>query len=166
MFVLRKYGGEYEDAWTYNMAVSKDRSALEVLSKKDEEKYTRRERVRIALETLYAQFLLENPKPEILANYKEIVKWQSGIHMRDITPQMREERDATIKFNDDLSSLNIEIQETWRQNFWIPSLQKFLESNEDAFEIGLTGEDSYGLTHGYLNFIETPKYSIEEIDVI
>lgn len=87
---------------------------------------------------------------------KEIKKWRAGIHMNEITQEMRDERNATKEYNNQVVKELGKVREEWqkRKDQWTT---EFLNS------IGVPEENHSKIQHGSTWEIDETTYEIEKI---
>lgn len=87
---------------------------------------------------------------------KEIKKWKAGIHMNEITQEMRDERNATKEYNNQIIEVDRKIREAWekRKDQWAGEFLNFIGIPEDKHE-----KIKYGSTWK----IDETTYEIEKL---
>ena len=164
-FILVASGGSYEDAWQSNVAVSRDKIAIEELKIKKENE---REFIAACSEKLDAfikEWEMKNPfDPNILEKTVAVPKWPSGIDQRMITKEMRIERDTVRNFNNQVCFRNSE-RITRHNKLRMVAELEFCEALElfDVVDRESFHESfiSYRL-HQHINV----RYEIEEVEEI
>lgn len=124
MYILIESGGEYEDRWKRNIAVSVDVTKLE--AERDKIATEQSETISLMQRINDIQSLWTRQNSSVTCGEKQkITRWPAGIHQRDISDAMRKQRDyeyAAIKAWDE----EYQTRYNMRNAKWLMVLQEFL----------------------------------------
>jgi len=161
MFVLIESGGEYEGKWEKIVCGSEDKQLLisrgEKLKAEREVMSKFMDKQSSLIDKLYSN----GSYPQFDRNkLREIKKRKSGISNKEITPEMRSERDADLAYNAKLNEDHSKLIEEWNENIKKPAILALYEQE------GITPPESeYEYPSSY--FYDTSvTYDIEEIEVL
>jgi hypothetical protein len=146
--------GQYEDARKIPLAASFSSESLEAVKETHLAKQQQIIAWKNQLAEWNAQYKTDHPQP-IYPKGEKIPKWKPGIHMDEITPEMRAERD-------DIESRNQALSDSYGilMDAWSDENEKASELFLDTLNVPVEERDSldYWRDSDYASF-----YKIEEI---
>lgn len=153
MFILVRSGGQWEDSWKENVAVSASKIKLERYQKRLEEEdalhASNQEKISEYMNTLEDTFRdidQEDPIPR--------PKWKAGLAESEITPEMRKQRDEIDEQNRLIHERN-----TLKINEWYAKREQAMKEYALSLGIPETEVDLYDM----YGRVEGVYYDIEEV---
>lgn len=148
IYTLVASGGSYEDAREHTVAVSFDKSLLEVRQAEEVAKMAEATRMQAALNKFMVDWDAANPRPPYGKYDPETVPNFQGINQKYITPEMRTERKAVMDRNQkgliafglpykNWATLRYEAMRAWptTQGWNYEDLWSNYKENDTSFEI-------------------------------
>lgn len=110
-------------------------------------------------DTYHSEFIQTIQKEKYIPRI-ERPKWKAGIHQKDITPEMRKERDEINAQNEKISSMNWKEDQRFSKILddgmavWLENRTKTLTPEEKKFVYRWKDGDNYDLKHAIFKYEE------------